>query len=106
MMIFSFGKAYATSSNASGSAYRRGTDLSAGFYRPWSLYNALLLAWEWSQTDRILFGTDWPVTTARETMDGLRSLNRFAQGGNPRIPEEVIEGIIHRDSLALLGIQA
>ncbi len=80
-------------------------DLSAAFYRPWSLYNALLFAWEWSQTDKIFFGTDWPVTTARETMAGLRSLRRFAQGGNPRIPDEVIEGIIHRDSLAVLGIE-
>jgi len=81
-------------------------DISANFYRPWSLYNALLHAWEWGQTDKIFFGTDWPVTTPRETMDGLRSLSRFAKGGNPRIPEEVIEGIIHRDSLAVLGIQA
>jgi uncharacterized protein len=80
-------------------------ELSANFYRPWSLYNALLLAWEWAQTDKIFFGTDWPVTTARETMAGLRSLNQFAKGGNPRIPEEVIEGIIHRDSLAILGIE-
>jgi uncharacterized protein len=82
-------------------------DLSAAFYRPWSLYNALIHAWEWSQTDKIFLGTDWPVTTARETMEGLRGLNqRFAQGGNPRIPDEVIEGIIHRDSLAVLGIEA
>ncbi|MEK7407649.1 MAG: amidohydrolase family protein [Acidobacteriota bacterium] len=80
-------------------------DLSANFYRPWSLYNALLLAWEWGQTEKILFGTDWPVTTARETIAGLRSLNRFAQGGNPRIPDELIEGIIYRDSLAILGIE-
>jgi len=81
-------------------------DLSANFYRPWLLYNALLLALEWGQTGKIFFGTDWPVTTARETMDGLRRLNRFAQGGNPRIPDEVIEGIIHRDALAILGIEA
>lgn len=79
-------------------------DISAAFYRPWSLYNALITAWEWGQTDKFFFGTDWPVTTARETMSGLRNLNRFAQGGNPRIPEDVIEGIIHRDSLAMLGI--
>ena len=81
-------------------------ELSANFYRPWSLYNALVLAGEWGQTEKIFFGTDWPYTTARETMAGMRSLNRFAQGGNPSIPEEVIEGIIHRDALAILGIQA
>jgi len=81
-------------------------ELSATFYRPWSLYNALLLAWEWSQTDKIFFGTDWPVTTPKETVDGLRSLNRFAQAGNPKIPDEVIEGIIYRDALSILGIES
>lgn len=49
-------------------------------------------------------GTDWPVTTARETIAGLRGLNQFARGGNPRIQEEVIEGIIYRDALRILEI--
>ncbi len=80
-------------------------DISANFYHGWGLYNALVLAMEWGQTGKIFFGTDWPVTTARETMEGLRALRRFAQGGNPRIPEEVIEGIIHRDALKVLGIE-
>jgi hypothetical protein len=39
-------------------------------------------------------------------MQGLRKLNEFARGGNPRIPDEVIEGIIHRDALKVLGIAA
>jgi hypothetical protein len=39
-------------------------------------------------------------------MEGLRNLNQFAKGGNPRIPGEVIEGIIHRDALKILGINA
>jgi predicted TIM-barrel fold metal-dependent hydrolase len=81
-------------------------ELSATFYRPWSLFNALMLAWEWSQDHKIFFGTDWPVTTPRETMEGLRNLNQLARGGNPRIPDEVIEGIIHRDALKVLGVAA
>ena len=79
-------------------------ELSANFYHPWALYNALITALEWRQTDKIFFGTDYPVATAQEQIDGLRKLNRFAQGGNPRIPDEVIEGIIYRDSLSILGI--
>jgi len=80
-------------------------ELSANYYRPWSLYHALLLAMEWGQSDKIFFGTDWPFTTARETMSALRGLNQFAKGGNPPIPEEVIEGIIYRDALKVLGIE-
>ena len=81
------------------------TELSGNFYRPWDLYQALLTAMDWGQTHKILFGSDWPITTPRETMDGLRDLNRFAKTGLPRIPDEVIDGIIYRDALRILGIE-
>ena len=81
-------------------------ELSANFYRPWELFHALQFAMGWGQTGKIFLGTDWPVTTARETIAGLRDLNRFARGGNPRIPDDVIEGIIHRDALRILEIDA
>ncbi len=81
------------------------TELSGNYYRPWFLYQALLFALNWGQTYKILLGSDWPITTPAETIEGLRNLNQFAQGGNPRIPDEVIESIIYRDSLSLLGIE-
>jgi predicted TIM-barrel fold metal-dependent hydrolase len=80
------------------------TELSGTFYRPWDFYQSMMLAMEWGQTHKILFGTDWPITTARETMAGIRAANQFAKTGLPRIPEEVLEGIIYRDSLSLLGL--
>ena len=46
-------------------------ELSGNFYREWSFYQALLFALEWGQTHKILFGSDWPITTPRETVDGL-----------------------------------
>ena len=82
------------------------SELSGNFYRPWDLYQALLSALDWGQTHKILFGSDWPITTPRETMEGLRNLNRLAKAGLPKIPEEVIEGIIYRDALKILGIEA
>jgi hypothetical protein len=81
-------------------------ELSANFYRPFELYQAMQFALGWGQTGKIFLGTDWPVTTARETMAGLRGLNQFATGGNPRIPDDVIEGIIHRDALKILEIDS
>ncbi|MBI3682894.1 MAG: amidohydrolase [Acidobacteria bacterium] len=80
-------------------------ELSGNFYRRWDFYQALLVALEWGQTHKILFGSDWPITTPKETIDGLRSVNQFAAAGLPRIPDEVIEGIVYRDSLKLLGIE-
>jgi predicted TIM-barrel fold metal-dependent hydrolase len=81
-------------------------DVSAGFYRPWSFYHALRLATEWNVLEKLLFGSDMPVATPRETIDGLRAVNDPIAGtGMPRVPEERIEEIIHRDALALLGLE-
>lgn len=82
-------------------------DVSAAFYRPWSQYNALRLATEWNVLDKLLFGSDFPVATPQETIDGLLAVNRVVEGtGLPRVPEDALHRIIHRDSLTLLGIKA
>jgi hypothetical protein len=80
-------------------------DISALHYRPWQYYNGLILALEYGVQDKLLFGSDWPFATPAETAAGLRSINRFTEAtALPRVPDEVIEQIIGRDSLALLGL--
>jgi predicted TIM-barrel fold metal-dependent hydrolase len=80
-------------------------DISSQFFRPWSQYNALRLATEWNVLDKLLFGTDYPVATPQETMEGLLSVNQVVEGTSlPRVPEDPLQEIIHRDSLTLLGI--
>jgi len=79
-------------------------DISALFYRPWQLFHSLMLVHEYNVWDKLLFGTDFPVTTVAETVAGLRSLaevrvDRFG------LPAEQIERLIHRDALALLGLE-
>ena len=82
------------------------TDISALYYRPWQLYNSLMLVQEYGIWDKILFGTDYPFTTVNATMDGLRGLNSMLAGtALPRLDEAQIEAMIHRDSLALLGLK-
>ena len=80
-------------------------ELSGNFYRPWFLYQALLFAVNWGQSHKILFGSDWPITTPRETVEGLNNLNQFAKAGLPEIPQAVLDSIIYRDSLGLLNIE-
>ena len=81
-------------------------DISARFYRPWSFYNGMRYAYEWAVMDKLLFGSDYPVTTPQEEMDGLRGLNDFAREHHlPGVPQELMEGIIHRDALSLLGLE-
>ena len=80
-------------------------DVSANFYRPYSFWEQMIKATEWNVLDKLLFGTDFPVTTVQETIDGLRRVNQVVEGTQlPRVPEEQIERIIQRDSLALLGL--
>ena len=78
-------------------------DISALFYRPWQLFHSLMLVHEYNVWEKLLFGTDFPVTTVAETVTGLRSLcdvqiDRFS------LPREKVEELIHRDALALLGL--
>ena len=80
-------------------------DISALFYRPWSFYNCMRLAQEWGVLHKLLFGTDFGVSTPQENIDALRCPNRIVEGTNlPRISEAAMEEIIYRDSLSLLGL--
>jgi predicted TIM-barrel fold metal-dependent hydrolase len=81
-------------------------DVSALFYRPWSHYNCMRLATEWNVLHKLLLGSDYPITTPQETIDGMRRVNAPARAANlPLVPEDAIEAIIRRDSLSLLGIK-
>ena len=80
-------------------------DISALHYRPFQLYNSLMLVQEYGVWDKLLFGTDYPFTTVNSTIDGLHNLNKMTEGTNlPRLDAEQIETMIYRDSLSLLGL--
>ncbi len=82
-------------------------DVSALFYRPWSYYHAMRLATEWNVLHKLLLGSDYPITTPRETIDHLRKVNELpGVSGLPLVPEDALEAIVHRDSLHLLGLSA
>lgn len=81
-------------------------DLSALHYRPFQLYNSLMLVQEYGVWDKVLFGTDYPFTTVQATLDGLRGLNQMLAGtALPRLNEAAIERLIYRESLPLLGLE-
>lgn len=78
-------------------------DISALHYRPWQMFHSLMLALEYGVWDKLLFGSDFPVSTVEESIAGLREvsairIDRFS------IPWEKMEEILHRDSLRLLGL--
>lgn len=80
-------------------------DISALYYRPWQFYNALASVQEYGAGHKLLFGSDFPATTTADSIVGLRGVNCIAEkAGLPLISQDLIEGILNRDSLAVLGI--
>ena len=80
-------------------------DISGRFYRPWLFYNGLRMAYEWAVMDKLLLGSDYPITMPQEVIDDLRSLGDFIRKHHlPEVPQELLEQIIHRDALVLLGL--
>ena len=80
-------------------------DISALHYRPWSYYTCLRLATEWSVLHKLLFGSDFPVATPRETAEALPHVNDLLEGTRlPRVPVEELQKVVERDALAALGL--
>lgn len=80
-------------------------DVSSQFFRPWGQYQALRLATEWGVLDKLLLGSDYPVATPQETIDGLLSAVGVAARANlPPLDPDALLAIVHRDSLAALGL--
>ena len=80
-------------------------DISANFYRPWQYYTGMRLATEWGVLDKLLFGSDFPVATPKETLDAIFRVNDPIAGTNlPPVPIDELEKVINRDSLVLLGL--
>ena len=80
-------------------------DVSALYYRPWQFYQAMMSVTEYGVADKVFFGSDYPATTTADSIRGIRDVNKIVEGANlPKVPQEVINNILYKDSLAALGI--
>ena len=80
-------------------------NMSALHYRLRGLYNSLMLVQEYGVWDKLLFGTDYPITTVDASVDGLRGLNGMLKGtALPRLDTDQIESLIYRARLEILGV--
>lgn len=81
------------------------SDVSALHYRPFQLYHSLMLVQEYGVWDKLLFGTDYPITTVDDSIRDIRRLNDMLEGtALPRLDHDAIERMIFRDTGALLGL--
>lgn len=80
-------------------------DVSGMLSRSWQAYGALISAHQSQVIDKLLFGSDFPYTSATDCIEALYSINQIAQGTNlPVVPREALRGIVERDALGLLGL--
>lgn len=75
------------------------SDVSAAWARPFDGYHALVRAQEWGVVDRLVFGSDYPMWTPSEAVEGWRALGDLHAGNLPRPEAATIEHVL-RDDLA------
>ncbi len=80
-------------------------DISSLLHRPWQAYNALMSAYQYGVIDKLLFGSDFPYTSATAAIESLYRINQLVTGTNlPTVPRAQLAAIVERDALGLLGI--
>ena len=80
-------------------------DMSARTHRPWQLYNGIMIAHEYKVSDRLLFGTDFPVREHKVAIEEFVNINNWGQGINmPPIPDELIHDMMYERPLSMLGM--
>ena len=81
-------------------------DVSASWARPFDGFHALVRAQEWGVVDKLLFGSDFPLWTPAEAIQGLFEISELRSGGLPHVTTETVEQILDQEALTLLGLDA
>jgi predicted TIM-barrel fold metal-dependent hydrolase len=80
------------------------TETSGCTTQPYRYYNTLNMAVDYGVTDKLLFGSDWPLFTFEENVNCLKNLNAYAEKTNlPLIPSRIIDQIINENGAKFLG---
>jgi uncharacterized protein len=80
-------------------------DLSVKPGNAWQIYNIVISAYEQGVMDKLLFGSAFPAAKPKDCMEALLGFNKLWAGSNlPVVPRSVIESVIERDTLKILGI--
>ncbi len=81
-------------------------DLSGLRLRTWILYTSLVELMQYGGVDKVFFGTDFPWFKPDDERAALYEAAAMPKGTNlPQLPSDVVEGIINRNTLAVLGIE-
>ena len=79
------------------------TDVSAIHYRPWRMWQAIVTARSTACSTSCFSGSDYPSGKPSDVIAGLKAVNDLVEGTKfPRVTDETIDGIIHRNHAAVL----
>jgi predicted TIM-barrel fold metal-dependent hydrolase len=60
---------------------------------------------QYGAADKIFFGSDYPLVTPMRMREALYEAAAIPKGTNlPPVPEDVVDGILRRNCLEILGI--
>ncbi|GAB2545327.1 amidohydrolase family protein [Brachybacterium huguangmaarense] len=79
-------------------------DVSASWARPFDGYQALVRSQEWGVVDRLVFGSDYPMWTPLEAVEGWKRLGELHAGNLPRPEAATIEHVLRDDLVDLFEI--
>jgi uncharacterized protein len=72
----------------------------------WQIYNIVLAAHEKGAMDRLLFGSGYPLSKAKQCIESLLSFNKLLGSTTfPTVPLGSIRNVIERNGLEILGIE-
>lgn len=80
-------------------------DISALCYRPFQLWQMLMLVQEYGVMHKLLVGTDFPFTTVDETVATVRGLADVRLEGMHGLDRDLLDSFLFRDALPLLGLE-
>ncbi len=82
------------------------TDTSGIVGKPWTLYNALLRAFESGVLSKVLLASGFPFETPEQAIKRIYSVNTYGVGTElPSIPRAQLREVVERDALDCLGLQ-
>jgi len=80
-------------------------DLALLYNKKWQFYHAMQFALDYDVTGKLLFGSDAPFQGPADAAQSFRAINTWASArGMPTIPEHIIDDILYRRPLEILGI--
>lgn len=79
-------------------------DVSASWARPVDGHRALLRAAEWGVVSKLLFGSDYPLWTPAEAVEGLRQVASIQVPGLPSVSADLMDWLLDGDPREELGL--